>query len=226
MCLLQEYRMNNGKQRPHIVGIGGTLHPASTSLSALERTLAAAEAAGATTALLALRDLDLPMFRPDVSLAALGPGAAYLLDTVREADALVWSTEAYHGTLAGVTKNALDYFGFLANDPLPYLDNKVVGVIATADEPEAATHAADALMHVVYALRAMVVAPVIAIPYARHVFDATGHVIDKEWAQWLDKLGEMIVARAVPLPSDRPTFERVRAVAPRFKDSDQPARGT
>jgi NAD(P)H-dependent FMN reductase len=47
-----------------IVGLGGSLRRGSTSLSALERALAGAETAGADTALLDLRDLDLPMFDP------------------------------------------------------------------------------------------------------------------------------------------------------------------
>ena len=44
--------------------MGGTLREGSTSLGALRRELAAAEEAGAEIALLDLRELDLPMYRP------------------------------------------------------------------------------------------------------------------------------------------------------------------
>ena len=48
----------------HVVGIGGKLRQDSRGLLALEEALRAAEEAGATTELLALRELDLPMYEP------------------------------------------------------------------------------------------------------------------------------------------------------------------
>jgi hypothetical protein len=48
----------------HAVGIGGTLREGSIDLSSLKEALRAAEEAGATTELLDLRELDLPMYEP------------------------------------------------------------------------------------------------------------------------------------------------------------------
>ncbi|MBZ0275692.1 MAG: NAD(P)H-dependent oxidoreductase [Anaerolineae bacterium] len=56
--------MNNIDAPLHIVGIGGTLRPGSTSLTALNTALSAAAAAGADTTLLDLRTLNLPMYDP------------------------------------------------------------------------------------------------------------------------------------------------------------------
>ncbi|RYG26061.1 hypothetical protein EON82_04725 [bacterium] len=50
-----------------IVGLGGSLAPGSSSLAALKAALLAAEEAGATTELLDLAELDLPMYRPGSS---------------------------------------------------------------------------------------------------------------------------------------------------------------
>lgn len=54
--------MKNGRLK--IVGIGGTLREGSTSLGALRRALGAAEAAGADTELLDLRESNLPFYEP------------------------------------------------------------------------------------------------------------------------------------------------------------------
>ena len=63
------------EKRPHVVGIGGTLRDGSNGLRALERALAAAEEAGATTELLDLRELDLPMYEPGRPLEGFGESA-------------------------------------------------------------------------------------------------------------------------------------------------------
>ncbi len=54
------------------------------------------------------------------------------MQSLRGADAVLLSTAAYHGTLVGVTKNALDFAQFMARDEEPYLQDNVVGLIATA----------------------------------------------------------------------------------------------
>jgi NAD(P)H-dependent FMN reductase len=56
--------MTSTHRKPHVVGIGGTLRDGSTGLRALEEALRAAEEAGATTELLDLRELALPMYEP------------------------------------------------------------------------------------------------------------------------------------------------------------------
>lgn len=56
--------MSSVEKNIHIVGIGGTLRDGSTGLRALEETLVAAKEAGATTELLDLRELALPMYEP------------------------------------------------------------------------------------------------------------------------------------------------------------------
>jgi FMN reductase len=41
---------------------------------------------------------------------------------VRGADALVFGSPGYHGTLSGLVKNALDYLEELGRDARPYVD--------------------------------------------------------------------------------------------------------
>lgn len=152
--------------RPHIVGLGGTLHTPSTSLAALESALKAAERAGASTEVIDLNVLALPMFIPGLPLTDADPKVADFLERVRRADAMILSTAAYHGTLAGVTKNALDFLEYLARDATPYLHGKVVGLIATAGGDLAAVNAINAMVHVMHALRGTVAPLFVPIPKA------------------------------------------------------------
>lgn len=171
------------------------MREASTSLGALRRALEAAGSAGAETELLDLRELRLPFYEPGKELEEYGPEVERFVEAVRGADALLVSTGAYHGTLAGVTKNALDFLQFLSGGERPYLDEKVVGLIATAGGDQAAMHAVDALVHTVHALRGTVAPLVVAIPKAWRHADG-GEMTDGDYAARLEKLGRLVVRTA------------------------------
>ena len=53
-----------------VVGLGGSLRHGSTSLSALRTALEGAEAAGAQTRLIWIRDLDLPLYTAEHAIPA------------------------------------------------------------------------------------------------------------------------------------------------------------
>lgn len=181
------------KRRLRVVGIGGTLREGSTSLGALKRALGAAAEAGAETELLDLRELGLPMYEPGKSLDQYGPEAGRLVEELRKADAVLFSTAAYHGTLAGVTKNALDFAQYLSGGDRPYLDGKVVGLISTAGGEQAGAGATVAMVQAVHALRGVVAPLVVSIPKAWRRADDRGDITDEPYARRLDGLGEMVV---------------------------------
>jgi FMN reductase len=182
--------------RIHVVGIGGTMRRHSSSLAALHHALRSAEAAGATTELIALNELRLPMYSPDDRLEDYGHNVHRLLHAVRHADAMIWSTAAYHGTLAAPTKNALEFLEFLKTHEPPYLHGKVIGLISVAGGDIAAVNAINAMVHVVHALRGTVAPLLVPIPSARRAIDAQGKVIDEKWAARLDTLGQLVVETA------------------------------
>ena len=185
--------MTYGERRVKVVGVGGTLREGSASLGALRRALAASGEAGAETELLDLRELDLPMFEPGRALEEYGPGVGRLVDELRGADAVLISTAAYHGTLAGVTKNALDFAQFLSGGDHPYFDGKVVGLISTAGGEQAAANATGAMVDVVHALRGVVAPLVVSISKAWQRADGSGNVTDESYGRRLDSLGELVV---------------------------------
>ena len=179
--------------RLRVVGVGGTLRVGSASLGALRRALGAAEEAGAETVLLDLRELRLPVYEPGRPLEDYGDNVLGFVEAVREADALLLSTAAYHGTLAGVTKNALDFAQFLGGEERPYFDGKVVGLISTAGGDQAATNANGAMVHVVHALRGVVAPLMVQISKSWQRADDSGDVTDELYGRRLDSLGEMVV---------------------------------
>ena len=177
--------------------VGGTLREGSSSLGALRRAPGAAEEAGAETEL-----PDLPMYRPGRPLEDYGDGVLRFVEAVRGADAIMIGTAAYHGTLAGLTKNAPDFVQFFGRDELPYFDGRVVGLISTRRLSAALTNANAALVH---ALRGVVAALMAGIPKARQRSDAEGNITDEGYGGRLDRLGGLVVDLAEKIGAEEPS---------------------
>jgi FMN reductase len=130
-----------------VVGIGGGLRAGSATEVALRAALSAASSLGASTALFAGADLDIPMYEP----GPRGARASALLDALRRADGVILASPAYHGTISGLVKNALDYVEDLRD--VGYLDGLAVGCIAVAGGAQAAASTLTGLRTVVHSLR-------------------------------------------------------------------------
>lgn len=120
-----------------IVGLGGTLRERSYSRAALREVLRIAAEHGAHTELLDLRELNLPMFVPGRAPESYPieqcQAVTRLIEGCRRAQAMVWASPAYHGTISGVLKNALDFIELMSDDEPAYLSGKAVGLIAIND---------------------------------------------------------------------------------------------
>jgi FMN reductase len=201
--------MTTTDKRLHVIGIGGTLREGSRGLLALEEALQAAEEAGATTELLDLRELDLRMYELGKSLEEYGEDVRELVEAMRGADALLWSTAAYFGTLAGLTKNALDFAQCLARDERPYLQDNVVVLIATASGSMGAVNAINAMVSIIHALRGVTAPLSVPVTQSWKAFDEEGNICDEGVAGRLESLGRLVVEMAAKLGSGaRETEER------------------
>jgi len=114
---------------PFIVGIGGTTRAGSSSEQALALALRHAAAAGAETELFdGAHLLQLPMYDPDPGHMSMA--ARHLIESLRRADGVIFSSPCYHGGVSGLIKNAIDYIEEMRADPRVYLDGRAIGLIA------------------------------------------------------------------------------------------------
>ena len=179
-------------RRPLIVGIGGTTRPGSSSERALVLSLQAAQAAGAQTRLLGGEFLGrLPIFSP----ADQAPTAeqAELAAAVQAADGVIVASPGYHGSISGVIKNALDTLEVLRTDARPYLTDRAVGCIITADGWQAAGTTLTTLRSIIHALRGWPTPFGAALNAASGLFDADGACIEAKDAWQLATVAEQVL---------------------------------
>jgi len=174
---------------PFVLGLGGSLRQPSQSEAALRLALRGAEKAGAVTALITGADLDLPLYS---SAHANHPAVLHLLASARRADGLILASPAYHGSISGAVKNALDYLQFLSADDPPYLDGRAVGAVSTGLGTQAAVQTVDALRNVAHALRAWPTPIGVAIHEITRVYQ-DGEITDARTEELLRTMGAQVV---------------------------------
>jgi len=187
-----------------IVGLGGSLARVSRSRAALEAALEGAASAGAGTTLLDLRELDLPMYDPDVGEPT--DAAARLIEACYDADGMLWSSPMYQGTISGAFKNALDWLHALGTRDPPFLHDTVVGLISAAGGTQG-LQAINTMEFATRALRAWAVPYVVPVVTAARIFDAEGHIHDETVAAQLRTLGAEVVRVAERFAAD-PSLHR------------------
>ncbi|HMO58743.1 MAG TPA: NADPH-dependent FMN reductase [Roseiflexaceae bacterium] len=179
-------RRNGGAIR--ILGIGGSMRSNSRSRAALQAALAMAHESGATTTLADVRELNLPVFNPELPLDAYPPSLAWLLDEVRAADGILFCSPTYHGTITGAVKNVLDALDFLVDDTPSYLTGKVAGLMAVGG---GAANVLNALYHAVRAFDAIIVPTIVALP--QNAFDEQSTVLNPSIQRRLNRMVTQVV---------------------------------
>ncbi|WP_424004695.1 NADPH-dependent FMN reductase [Haloarcula salina] len=188
--------------RPHVVGVVGSLRDESYTRVGIERALAAAADAGATTELLDLGEFDLPVF--DADQREVGDAVDFA-DHIHAADSILLGTPVYHGSYSGVLKNALDYCGF------DEFEHKTVGLLAVAGGGFPIT-ALEHLRSVCRSLNCWVIPHQAAIPRAR-TYVEDGEIADEDIEDRVVTLGEEAVqyANIEPDPACFESTENVGA---------------
>ena len=85
-----------------------------------------------TTTTFQLASAAVPLFDPDMPEPAPSP-VQRMVDVFRQADAHIWLTPLYHGSLTGALKNCLDWLELSRTQPSPYLTDKRIGLVCVAD---------------------------------------------------------------------------------------------
>jgi len=180
---------------PTVAALCGSLRADSHTRVACRHALDAADAAGATTTLVDLREYDLPVFDADDRDAGDAPA---LRAALREADAIVLGTPMYHGSYSSPLKTALDYSGF------DEFEHTTVGLLGVSGGSFPIT-ALDHLRSVCRALDAWVMPYEAAVPNADSRF-VDGEFDDRDLADRVATLGRRAVQFADIQPDPR-TFE-------------------
>jgi FMN reductase len=179
------------RDRPYVLGIGGTTRSGSSSQRALVAALNAAADLGAEVGLFAGDRLDLPLYAPESQERS--EAARELIAEVARADGLIVASPGYHGGVSGPVKNALDYFEDLRDAPRPYLDGVAVGCIACAYGWQATTTTLIALRSIVHALRGWPTPLGVTINSAQTRIEEDGSVSDPAVAGNLELLARQVV---------------------------------
>lgn len=169
----------------HIVALCGSQRNGSHTRRALERALTAAKTTGATTDLVDLTTLTLPVFDPDRSDAG---DATELRRRVRAADGVLLGSPMYHGSYSSVLKTALDYCGF------DEFEHTTVGLLVVSGGGFP-TPALEHLRSVARALDAWVLPHQVAIPNSHSAFE-DGELTDESLVERVETLGTDLVEYA------------------------------
>ena len=162
--------------RLRIVALGGNAIAGGSAERLLRDALARCEAQGADTMLFAGEAIDLPMYAPHRSERC--PKAQALMTALRDADGILVASPAYHGTVSGVVKNALDYAQDLVSNAQPYFDGRAVGLIAVAGGWQAAGSTLATLRSITHALRGWPTPMAVTANSSQALFDPDGRVAD------------------------------------------------
>jgi FMN reductase len=179
---------------PFIVGVGGTVRSNSSSEKALAVSLRAAEAAGAETLMISGPRLELPFYNTDAT--AREANAEALVTALRRCNGLIVSAAAYHGTISGLLKNALDYAEDLRGGDRYYLDGIAVGCIACGAGWQAGSQTLSVLRTIVHSLRGWPTPLGAVLNTSEQLFDSEGECLSASARSQLQKVGEQVVAFA------------------------------
>jgi FMN reductase len=176
---------------PFIVGLGGTTRSGSTSELALRFALRACERAGARTAVLVGRALQLPMYAPEQ--AERSEGASELVSLLRQSHGIILASPGYHGSISGLIKNALDYVEDMRGDAAVYFDGRAVGCVACAHGWQATGSTLAALRSIVHAVRGWPTPVGVAVNSSSNPFDAEGQCPDAGIRAQMELMAQQVV---------------------------------
>jgi FMN reductase len=176
----------------HLVGVGGTTNPGSTTELALATALRAAEQLGVSTKLIAGPALArLPIYAPEQTQRT--DAQREFIDAVRAADGLLLATPAYHAGMSGLVKNAIDLLEDLRDDARPYLHDRAVGCIVTAYGWQGAGTTLTSVRTIVHALRGWPTPLAVTMNTAERLFNEQGECIDEKVRTQLVMLAAQVV---------------------------------
>ena len=139
---------------------------------------------------------DVPLYDQDLDTADEIESVRRLREAWGSADAILFSTPEYNGSVPGVLKNAVDW----ASRPVreSALTNKTVSVIGASNGQFGAMWAQADLRKILGTAGARVVGDELPVARASSKFDAEGRLLDAELFERLRLVLETLASEAVP----------------------------
>ncbi len=190
--------MNLSDKDVKILGMGGSMRQSSHTLTVLKMALEAARYNGASTELIDLHELELPLYYDTKRLEDF-PNPEYIrqfLEKFSRADGFIFCAPTYHGTPSASFKNALDFLEFLPRRPNLYLSGKVGGLLAVASGINSGPNCLTSMMFNARALRLLIAPGSMQVSPSKRIFDADGHLTDASMAGRIAELGAEVVKLA------------------------------
>jgi FMN reductase len=178
--------------KPFVVGIGGTTRAESGTELAVRFALKKCEELGATTRLWAGPALEkLPFYAPERPERT--EDAKQLVEDLRRADGVIIASSSYHGSVAGLIKNALDYTQDMMNDERAYFAGRPVGCIATGAGWQGVVATLEHLRTIVHSLRGWPTPLGAAINTLEKAFGPDGEPVDEKVAFQLQMVAQEVI---------------------------------
>jgi chromate reductase len=180
-----------------ILAVSGSLRVESFNTNLLR---AAAEAApeGVVVELFDPAGLrDLPLYDQDLDTSEVPASVAQLREQWSAADAILFATPEYNGSVPGGLKNAIDWASRPRFDAA--LSNKTVAVIGASTGQFGAMWAQTDLRKILGLAGARVVGDELPVTRAHERFDDQGRLLDGELFERLRLVLETLAAEAIPV---------------------------
>jgi chromate reductase len=174
-----------------VLGISGSLRHDSYNTSLLRNAPVALELWDQLKAI--------PPYDEDDDVEPAPPAVARMRTAVAGADAILFATPEYNGSVPGHLKNAVDWL----SRPLAtsVLRNKPVAVVGASTGAFGAVWAQAELRKVLATAGARVVEGDVAVGHAHERFDEQGRLTDENLQEQLDEVVQALVAETAPVVS-------------------------
>ena len=141
---------------------------------------------------------DLPLYDEDLDGGIVPASVARLREEWRSADAILFATPEYNGSVPGGLKNAVDWASRPRLDGA--LRNKTVAVVGASTGQFGAMWAQADLRKILGLAGARVVGDELPVTRAQEKFDSDGQLLDAELFERLRLVLETLAVEAIPVP--------------------------
>lgn len=175
-----------------ILGFAGSAREGSFNKAIVRVALEGANAAGAETSFVDLRDYALPLYDGDLEAADGLPEAAVRLgEELRRCDGLMIASPEYNGFLPPLLKNTLDWLSRSpkATPDLSGFQHKPAAILAASPGPLGGLRGLRSIRELLTNLGMTVLPNQITVRGAFKAFDDSGKLVDADQAKRIEALG-------------------------------------